>query len=467
MKKTLHVAVREFLSTVLTKGFIVGILIAPALIAVLIVVMPRLMREAPPKVTGEVAVVDPTGRVVGGLGEYLRPERIAERREELRRRIDEATPEAVRAVAGTSPQGRAVVEQSLDAALGEVPRIQVVSLDPATDLEEAKAPLKVEAEGGGRGEMGRLALVVVHPDAVVRPQGQGAYGSYDLYVRGKLDDRIEDEIRGGLREALVAARVAASGLDREQVAAVTTVKRVRSVTVTAEGERVTNEVVNILLPAGFMVLLLVSVLTSGQYLLTSTVEEKSNRVVEVLLSAVSPMQLMVGKIVGQMAVGFLILALYAGLGVVAMVSFAVLGLLDASLLFFLLAFYLLAYVTIASLMAAIGAAVNEMREAQTLMTPVMLLIMVPWMLWMPITRDPDSTFSVVTSFIPPISNFVMLLRMTSTSPPPLWQPWLAVLVGAAGAWVALWFAAKVFRIGLLMYGKPPTFATLVRWARMA
>jgi ABC-2 type transport system permease protein len=467
MKKILHVAVREFLSTVLTKGFIVGILIAPALIAMLIVVMPRLMREAPPKVSGEVAVVDPTGQVANGLRDYLRPERIAERREELRRRIDEATPEAVRAMAGSTPQGRAAVEQSLESALGEVPRIEVASLDPATDLEEAKAPLKAEPEGGGNGHAGRLALVVIHPDAVARPQDREAFGSYDLYVRGKLDDRIEDEIRGGLREAIVAARVSASGLDRELVSAITTVRRVKSVTVTAEGERVTNEVVNILLPAGFMILLLVSVLTSGQYLLTSTVEEKSNRVVEVLLSAVSPMQLMVGKILGQMAVGFLILALYAGLGVVAMVSFAVLGLLDATLLFFLLAFYLLAYVTIASLMAAIGSAVNEMREAQTLMTPVMLLIMVPWMLWMPITRDPNSAFAVVTSFIPPISNFVMLLRLTSTSPPPLWQPWLAVVVGAVGAWGALWFAAKVFRIGLLMYGKPPSFATLVRWARMA
>ena len=104
----------------------------------------------------------------------------------------------------------------------------------------------------------------------------------------------------------------------------------KSRTVTAEGERGTNEVLNILLPAGFMILLLVSVLTSGQYLMTTTVEEKSSRVVEVLLSAVSPMQLMTGKILGQMAVGFVILALYAGLGVRRLVTFAVLGVLDAS-----------------------------------------------------------------------------------------------------------------------------------------
>jgi len=467
MKKILHVALREFLATVGTKGFIIGILITPLLIAALIVVMPRLMKEAPPKVEGEVALIDPTGEVAEGLSAYLRPERIAARREEIKKRIDEATPEALRAVAATSPQGRAAMRRSLDAALGDVPRIEVRVLHPGADLEQAKAPLR-EKPGESRGvEGGRLALAVVHEDAVVRGAGEDRFGSYDLFVRSKLDDRIEDEIQGGLKEAIVAARIRASGLDQGLVEAVTHVGRIKSRTVTAEGESTTNELFNVLVPAGFMVLLLVSVLTSGQYLLTTTVEEKSNRVVEVLLSAVSPMELMVGKILGQMAVGFLILVLYAGLGVAALVSFAMLGLLDFKLLVFLFLFYVLAYFTIASLMVAIGSAVNEMREAQTLMTPVMLLIMIPWMLWMPITRDPNSTFATVTSFIPPIGSFVMLLRMTSTAPPPLWQAVLSVVVGAAGVVAALWFSAKVFRIGLLMFGKPPTFRTLIRWARMA
>ena len=243
--------------------------------------------------------------------------------------------------------------------------------------------------------------------------------------------------------------------------------RTASRTVTAEGERTTNEALNVLLPAVFMGLLLISVFTSGQYLLTTTVEEKSNRVVEVLLSAVSAMELMVGKIIGQMGVGLLVLALYAGLGIVALFSFAMLGLLDPTLIVFLLVFYVLAYFTVASFMAAIGSAVNEMREAQTLMTPVMLLIMIPWMLWLPISRDPNSTLAVVLSFIPPVSNFVMLLRMSSTSPPPMWQTGLSILVSAAGVVVSVWFAAKVFRVGLLMFGKPPTMRTLIRWARMS
>jgi ABC-type Na+ efflux pump permease subunit len=179
------------------------------------------------------------------------------------------------------------------------------------------------------------------------------------------------------------------------------------------------------------------------------------------------MQLMAGKILGQLCVGFVIMALYAGLGLSALFSFAVAGLIDPMLFLYLILFYLIAYFIIGSMMAAIGAAVNELREAQSLMTPVIVIVMIPWILWMPITRNPDSTVSVVLGFIPPINTFVLMLRMTSTTPPPAWQVWLSIAIGIASVYGALWVAAKVFRIGLLMYGKPPNLATLVRWVRMA
>src|SRR5439155_8402232 len=105
--------------------------------------------------------------------------------------------------------------------------------------------------------------------------------------------------------------------------------------------------------------------------MTSTVEEKSSRIVEVLLSAVSPLELMAGKILGQMGVSLVALSLYLILGVALLVSSAMLGLVNLSLLFYLAIFFVLAYLTIGSLMAAIGAAVNEMKEAQSLMGPIM------------------------------------------------------------------------------------------------
>ena len=126
------------------------------------------------------------------------------------------------------------------------------------------------------------------------------------------------------------------------------------------------------------------------------------------MSAVSPMELMTGKILGQMAVGFLVLVIYSSLGGVALASFAALGFLSPKLLFFLVLFFLVAYPCIAALMGTIGAAVDDIREAQALMTPVMLLLMVPWILWLPISRDPNSVLSLTMSFIPPINSFVML-----------------------------------------------------------
>lgn len=130
-------------------------------------------------------------------------------------------------------------------------------------------------------------------------------------------------------------------------------------------------------------------------------------------------------------------------------------------------FFLLAYFMFASLMAAIGSAVNDLREAQSLMTPVMLLMMMPYIFFMPVIRAPNSMFSTIVSFIPPISPFIMIMRVASNDPPPNWQIALAILLNMIAVVLFLWIAAKVFRVGLLMFGKPPNFRTLFKWIRMA
>jgi ABC-type Na+ efflux pump permease subunit len=245
------------------------------------------------------------------------------------------------------------------------------------------------------------------------------------------------------------------------------VPRPTSVTVTADNERRTNVGFNRSLPFIFGGLLVFGIMIGGQTLLTSLIEEKSSRVVEVLLSAVSPLELMAGKILGQMAVSMLVLALYLGAGLALLTSFAMIGLLDPMLIVYLLIFFVISYLVFAAAFGAVGAAVNEMREAQSLMTPVMLALMSPWMLGPMIAREPNSTFAVAASFIPPVNTFAMMTRLASSSPPPAWQVWATVAVGLASAFVVTWFAAKVFKVGLLMHGKAPNMSTLVRWAREA
>jgi ABC-2 type transport system permease protein len=188
---------------------------------------------------------------------------------------------------------------------------------------------------------------------------------------------------------------------------------------------------------------------------------------EVLLSAASPLQIMVGKVLGQMGVGMLIMLLYGSTGIAALIAFAMDDAINPMNLIYVAVYFVIAFFLIACMMAAIGSAVSELREAQTLMGPVMIVLMLPMLLWMPILRNPNSTFAQVCSFIPPISPFVMVLRLGGSEPVPFWQIPVSMAIGAVSVVIAAWAASKIFRIGVLMYGKPPNFRTLISWVRMA
>jgi ABC-2 type transport system permease protein len=461
MKRIGRIAVREFLATVLTRGFVIGVLLLPGLLAIAFTLGPRLLNQGSAVVRGQIAVIDPTGRVAAHLRASITPQAIAARRAEAARRAMAAAPAAVREIAdGQAAASNAAMER----VSGAVPDLQLVERAASgdDDLRVHKAWLN----DGGPGER-HLALIVVHPNAVTPSSGDGDYGTYDLFVPPNLDDRLENVIFDCIREAIVGARAEARRLDRPSLDALMRVTRAASVTVTKDGERPTVGVFNRLLPFAFVALLLISVLMGGQGLVTSTIEEKASRVIEVLLSAVSPFQLLTGKLLGQMGVSLVVLGIYLGLAFMMLLSFAVFGLLDLSLVVFLFIFFVITYLTIGSAMMAVGAAVNEMREAQSLMMPIILVLMVPWMLAEPIARQPNSTFSTAISFIPPVNTFAMLLRMTSSAPPPAWQVWLTIAIGVGGVVASIWCAARVFTIGLLMYGKPPDVKTLVRWIRGA
>jgi ABC-2 type transport system permease protein len=443
MSKVWQIAAREFVATVFTKGFVIGLLIVPLIGALLALILPRLFNENSLTVEGEIAVVDPTGVVLPRVRAEL-----AERR----------SGSGVAALIDRARAGGA--EDVVLDALGATTNLTLVERSARAGVEQEKRWL-TETGAGPR----HLALVVVHENAV--EPGAAGFGSYDLYVPSRQDQRVEITVQSLLREAILDARAELRGLDREELARVLTVPRVSSVSVSADGERDTVFGVNMVIPIAFMGLLLMGVMFAGQGMLTTTVEEKSNRVMEVLLSAVSPMQLMGGKLLGHMAISLLAMSLYLAVGLVALASFSLFGLLDFRLIGYLLIFYLIAFFTIGSLMMAAGAAVNDMREAQQLMIPLTMVTIVPWLLWMPIVREPSGTLAVVVSFVPPVNSFGMLLRLASSSPPPAWQVWLSIGIGVAGVFAAVWFAAKVFRVGILMFGKAPNLMTLIKWVRAA
>ena len=459
MTRIAQVALRDFLAVVTTRGFVFGLVATPALGGLLVLVAPSLFDDTDYRIAGEYAVVDPTGAVAPRMRAAIEPDAVAGRRLAALRRGMGRMPEAVRSVAEDA------VQPSLAAALGPPPDVRLTVLPAGVDLEEARSWLA--GAPAGPDEPRRTALIVIHDDAVTGEDEAAALGTYDLYVPAGLDDRDIDFCHEAIREAIAEARAAAHGLDRAAVERLLDVPRQAAIAVGAgaEGEAVGG--LTRFLPAVYMILLMVGILVGGQNMLASTVEEKSNRVVEVLLSAVSPMELMAGKLLGAMAVSFVMMAFYAGIGLALLASFSLLGLVDPWLIFYLGVFFVLGFLLLGSLMLAVGAAVNDMNEAASLQGPLIVAIMVPWFFWPAVARSPDSTLALVVSFLPPVNTFGMLIRMASTQPPPWWQVWLSIAIGVVAVVGAVWVAAKVFRIGLLMYGKPPDFRTLIRWVRAA
>ena len=462
MKKTLQVAAREIVATITTKGFIIGVMLTPAIIIATVLIFSKAHLGTPPRVVGEVAILDPTSEVTEGVTKFLSPAAFALRRAQDMELVEKNLPVSLRAMA--LQNGTQTLPEAAKKLVGEVPEIHTQKLAETADLKREKQALVVKQEGPSL----RLALVVIHPDAVHHAAGKRDFGAYDLYVREKLDAQVEGEIKTAVRESIIAARAKAYGMDPTEVEYLTDVPWVQSKGVTQGGEqKAPHEAIVGLIPFAFMFLIFISVMTSSQYLMTTTIEEKSSRIAEVLLSAVSPMELMAGKILGQFVVGLTVLLVYLGLGLTALMSFALLGLMDWWVIAYLFIFYLMSFFTYAALMAAVGACVNEVREAQSLVMPIMLTLMLPMLFWMPVSRDPGSTLAMALSLIPPVNSFFMLIRMASNTPPPLWQVWTSIVLGLGAAYGAVWSAAKIFRIGLLLHGKPPDFRTMLRWVRMA
>ena len=162
------------------------------------------------------------------------------------------------------------------------------------------------------------------------------------------------------------------------------------------------------------------------------------------------------------------LIMYGGLAIAGLAAFAMMDLVPVIHLVYLVLFFIMAYFMIASMMAGVGSAVNELRDAQSLITPAMMVLMIPLLLWFPISEHPNGMLATITSFIPPLIPFVMILRVTAANEPiALWQIIASLVWGYVTMIGMIWMCAKIFRIGILMYGKPPSIRELIRWVRYA
>jgi len=216
-------------------------------------------------------------------------------------------------------------------------------------------------------------------------------------------------------------------------------------------------------PAVLMFAMYFVIMTSSPQLLSSVLEEKMSKISEVLLGSIKPFELMMGKLLGNTAIALLLALLYVGGGYSVAVYQGYGDIISPSLLVAFGLFLVVAVLLYGSLYLAVGSACSELKDAQTLMMPIMTLSMFPAFVWIAILRDPSSPLSVGLALFPPASPFLMLMRMAMRPAPPFWQVGLSIVLSTLTAVFCVWAAARIFRVGLLMQGKSPTFRELSRW----
>lgn len=206
------------------------------------------------------------------------------------------------------------------------------------------------------------------------------------------------------------------------------------------------------------IMFLIVVLTSGGYLLQAVVEEKENRTMEIVITSVTPSQLMTGKIIGNIAVGLTQLVIWLLFGWIAilvggffwppMQAFSIPTNFALVLIFMLLP----AFIMVSAIMAAIGSTMTEMQEAQQVSGMLSLPFSIPFYLTTPIMMNPNSALAVFLSYFPLTSPITVLMRMAFTVVP-TWQILISIAILVFFAAFAIWFAGRAFRMGMLRYGK--------------
>ncbi len=233
---------------------------------------------------------------------------------------------------------------------------------------------------------------------------------------------------------------------------------------------IASEIRKFALPYGFSLLLMMSILMGGGFLLQGVAEEKENRVIEILLSGLTPDDLMTGKVLGLGAAALIQILVWLGMAF-ALLTIASRNFLpdfDVPLDLFLicLGYFLVGFLMISSLMAGAGSLGNTMKESQQLSTWFTIPIVAPFFLIMVILAEPNGIVARILSYIPLTSPVTMMLRLPSGQVP-WWELPLTFVILIVSVYLALKLGGKLFRLGSLMYGKRPTVPEIWRWMRQA
>jgi ABC-2 type transport system permease protein len=426
--KTLIVALSEFTTLTRSKAFLIGIILMPIFMVIAFTVQ-KFTRNATDINDRRFVVVDRTGVLYAPLAAAA----------------EEWNGNASAAGVQTAPHfvpSAATFAEGDDRARAE--------LSDRVKREEIYAFVEIPADALDPASSGRIRYYSNHPAYRILP--------------GWISSAVNREITN--------QRFRAAAVDRALVARLT--QRVemnelgllqRDSSGQIRGAAPVDKIRTMAIPVAMMMILLFSVMSGAPQLLNSVIEEKMSRISEVLIGSVTPFQLMMGKLLGSVSVSLLLAGVYIA-GGAAVANYMGYGdALRASDVGWLLLFLVMASCMFGSIFITIGAACSDLKDAQGMMTPAMLIMMLPWMTWFAVLNAPDSPMSLGLSLFPTAAPFLMLLRIMLPPGPPMWQVLLAVLLAAITSVAAVHAAGKIFRTGLLMQGKAATFGEMWKWVR--
>jgi ABC-2 type transport system permease protein len=355
---------------------------------------------------------------------------------------------------------------------GELPaqyRIDYVNQPDAGKSETAQPYLDRLARS--KDDASRLDGVFVVPASAL----QSADTKLTYYSRAASDFVTQERLARLTNKAIQRLRLESNGIKPDMIEELMRDSPVEAVQLSRSGEKKTGGEMNFLLGFLMAAMLLTPSLVYGTETMRGIVQEKSDRVVEVLVSSVTPMQLLTGKIVGIAAVGLTQILVWVIMGTIAG-GYGAAGAAAAGVnlaqffrpivFVYFFVFFVLAYLTYVCIYAIAGAVCNTEREAQQFIMPVMLLMLMPWMLAAPIITNPDSPLAVGFSLSPGFGPITMFIR-TLVADPPMWHIAVSVAVSIVTILLFFWATGKIFRVGILSYGKRPTLPELWRWLKLA
>ena len=230
-----------------------------------------------------------------------------------------------------------------------------------------------------------------------------------------------------------------------------------------QGEEKQAEISTFLAPVFYLIILFFSIFVSSQLLMRSVLEERQNRVVEILVSSVTPKSFMAGKILGIAGVSLAQIMIYLIAALVASAYYDLTIVTPGRLALFF-AYFIPGFLMFAGFYAAVGSLFTSEQEAQQAMAFMSLIIVIPMFLIQPVIMNPEATYVDVLTYIPPLTPFLMMLKMNSTAVP-IWQYALTIGELVIFSGLVIYLAGKVFSTSILLYGKRPTVPEILRWIR--